>query len=41
MQTKEILQFVQDHDTFLITYYAKKHDEISLDVEHGQNQTQI
>ena len=28
MQTKEILQFVQDHDTFLITYYAKKHDEI-------------
>jgi len=25
MQTKEILQFVEDHDTFLITYYAKKY----------------
>ena len=28
MQTKEIIQFVQDNDTFLITYYAKKHGEI-------------
>ena len=28
MQTKEILQFVEDNDTFLITYYARKHDEI-------------
>ena len=28
MQTKEIVQFVQDNDTFLITYYAKKHGEI-------------
>ena len=26
--TEEILQFVEDHDTFLITYYAKKHNEI-------------
>ena len=28
MQTKEILQFVEDHDTFLITYYAKKYNKI-------------
>ena len=32
MQTKinkvEVLQFVQDNDEFLITYYAKKHNEI-------------
>ena len=28
MQTQEILQFVEDHDTFLITYYAKKHSKI-------------
>jgi hypothetical protein len=29
MQTNdEILQFVQDHDTFLITYYAKKYGKI-------------
>ena len=28
MQTKEIIQFVKDNDTFLITYYAKKHGEI-------------
>ena len=28
MQTEEILQFVEDHDTFLITYYAKKHSKI-------------
>ncbi len=28
MQTKEILQFVEDHDTFLITYYAKKYSKI-------------
>ena len=28
MQTKEIIQFVQDHDTFLITYYAKKYSKI-------------
>ena len=28
MQTKEIVQFVEDNDTFLITYYAKKHGEI-------------
>ena len=28
MQTKEIIQFVKDNDTFLITYYAKKHEEI-------------
>ena len=28
MQTKEILQFVQDNDTFLITYYAKKYGKI-------------
>ena len=28
MKTNEILQFVQDHDTFLITYYAKKYREI-------------
>ena len=28
MQTIEILQFVEDNDTFLISYYAKKHGEI-------------
>ena len=28
MQTQEILQFVEDHDTFLITYYAKKYSKI-------------
>ena len=28
MQTKEILQFVEDNDTFLITYYAKKYSKI-------------
>ena len=28
MQTKEIIQFVQDNDTFLISYYAKKHSAI-------------
>ena len=28
MQTQEILQFVEDHDTFLITYYAKKYQAI-------------
>ena len=28
MQTNEILQFVEDHDTFLITYYAKKYSKI-------------
>ena len=28
MQTNEILQFVEDHDTFLITYYAKKYGKI-------------
>ena len=28
MQRKEIIQFVKDNDTFLITYYAKKHEEI-------------
>jgi len=28
MQTQEIIQFVEDHDTFLITYYAKKHSKI-------------
>ena len=28
MQTIEILQFVEDNDTFLITYYAKKHSKI-------------
>ena len=28
MKTNEILQFVQDNDTFLITYYAKKHKKI-------------
>jgi len=26
--TEEILQFVEDHDTFLITYYAKKYSKI-------------
>ena len=26
--TQEILQFVEDHDTFLITYYAKKYSKI-------------
>ena len=28
MKTNEVLQFVQDNDTFLITYYAKKHKKI-------------
>ena len=28
MQTKEIIQFVENHDEFLITYYAKKYGEI-------------
>ena len=28
MQTKEIIQFVNDHDTFMITYYAKKYEDI-------------
>jgi len=28
MQTKEIVQFVEDNDTFLISYYAKKHSAI-------------
>ena len=28
MQTIEVLQFVEDHDEFLITYYAKKYGEI-------------
>ena len=28
MKKNEVLQFVQDHDTFLITYYAKKHKKI-------------
>ena len=28
MQTKEIIQFVEDNDTFLISYYAKKHNAI-------------
>ena len=28
MQTKEIVQFVEDNDTFMITYYAKKYGEI-------------
>jgi hypothetical protein len=28
MTKNEILQFVQDHDEFLITYYAKKHKKI-------------
>ena len=28
MQTVEIMQFVEDHDEFLITYYAKKYGEI-------------
>jgi hypothetical protein len=28
MQTKEIIQLVEDNDTFLITYYAKKHNAI-------------
>ena len=28
MQAVEIIQFVEDNDTFLITYYAKKHGEI-------------
>ena len=28
MQTNEILQFVQDNDEFLITYYAKKYSKI-------------
>jgi len=25
MQTLEVLQFVEDHDEFLITYYEKKY----------------
>ena len=28
MQTKEIIQFVEDHDEFIITYYAKKYKDI-------------
>ena len=28
MKKNEVLQFVQDHDTFLITYYAKKYGKI-------------
>ena len=28
MQTKEIITALQDNDTFLITYYAKKYREI-------------
>ena len=28
MQKVEVLQFVEDNDTFLITYYAKKHGKI-------------
>ena len=28
MQIKEVIQFVQDNDTFLISYYAKMHGEI-------------
>ena len=28
MQKQEILQFVEDNDTFLITYYAKKYSKI-------------
>jgi len=28
MKTNEVLLFVQDNDTFLITYYAKKHKKI-------------
>ena len=28
MQTKEIISAVQDNDTFLITYYAKKYGTI-------------
>ena len=28
MQPKEIIQFVNDHDTFMITYYAKKYEDI-------------
>ena len=28
MDTKNILQIIQDNDTFLITYYAKKHKDI-------------
>ena len=28
MQTVDIIQFVEDHDEFLITYYAKKYGEI-------------
>ena len=28
MQTKEVIQFVQDNDTFIISYYAKKYGEI-------------
>ena len=39
--TVQILQFVEDHDEFLITYYAKKHNEIITRRELGRNQTQI
>ena len=28
METVDIIQFVEDHDEFLITYYAKKYGEI-------------
>jgi len=28
MQTVDIIQFVEDHNEFLITYYAKKYGEI-------------
>ncbi len=28
MDTKNILQIIQDNDTFLISYYAKKHSKI-------------
>jgi len=28
MQKVEVLQFVEDNDTFLITYYAKKYGKI-------------
>ena len=41
MKKNEVLQFVQDHDTFLITYYAKKHKKIITRKERGQNPIQI
>ena len=41
MQHHEIIQVLQDNDTFLITYYAKKYQAIIRDVEHGLNPTQI